>query len=93
MRLMPAAVTAMIAAATLGATATVASAQSCQDLWIERNTYYKEAGYCFKTPRAISYFGNDGCYINDEARVPLSAAVRARVNQIIRLERAYGCPR
>jgi hypothetical protein len=26
-------------------------------LWVERNSYYKEAGYCFKTTRAISYFG------------------------------------
>jgi hypothetical protein len=92
MRLMSAAMTAIVTAATLGATVTIASAQSCQDLWIERNTYYKEAGYCFKTPRAISYFGNGGCYINNEAAVPLSRAVRARINQIIRLERAYGCP-
>jgi YARHG domain len=93
MRLISIVVTALVAAATLGATATVASAQSCQDLWIERNTYYKQAGYCFKTPRAISYFGNGGCFIYNESQVPFPPQVRARINQIVRLERAYGCPR
>ena len=61
MRLRSMAVMTLLAAATLGATATVASAQSCLDLWVERNSYYKDAGYCFKTSRAISYFGNAGC--------------------------------
>lgn len=26
-----------------------ASAQGCRKLWAERNSYYKQAGYCFKT--------------------------------------------
>ena len=91
MRLMSTAVAALLAAATLGATASVASAQSCADLWVERNTYYKQAGYCFKTRRAIEYFGNAGCGYYNERDVPLSAAVRARINQIVRTERAYGC--
>jgi hypothetical protein len=91
MRLMSTAVTALLAAATLGATVSVASAQSCADLWVERNTYYKQAGYCFKTRRAIEYFGNAGCGYYNERDVPLSAAVRARINQIVRTERAYGC--
>ena len=93
MRLMSTVVMALVAAATLGATARVASAQSCQDLWIERNTYYKQAGYCFKTSRAISYFGNGGCFINEESLVPFPPQVRARINQIVRLERASNCPR
>jgi hypothetical protein len=91
MRLMSTAVAALLAAATLGATASVASAQNCGDLWVERNTYYKQAGYCFKTRRAIEYFGNAGCGYYNERDVPLSAAVRARINQIVRTERAYGC--
>ena len=37
-----------------------AYAQSCQQLWVERNSYYKARGYCFKSARAISYFGNGG---------------------------------
>ena len=92
MRLMPIAVTTSLTAAALGAAVTIASAQSCGDLWVERNTYYKQAGYCFKTARAISYFGNAGCAYDNERVVPLSQAVRARINQIVALERAYRCP-
>ncbi len=82
-----------IALAVAGTTAlaTSASAQSCQALWVERNSYYKEGGYCFKTARAISYFGNAGCMYDNEGAVPLSRAVRARINEIVRMERALGC--
>jgi len=68
-----------------------AYAQTCQQLWVERNQYYKDHGYCFKTQRAIEYFGNGGCYINDENAVTLIAAERARIAQIVRQERAMGC--
>jgi hypothetical protein len=68
-----------------------ASAQNCQALWVERNSYYKDAGYCFKTPRAISYFGNQGCMYNDEGSVPLPRGIRARIAEITGLERRYGC--
>jgi hypothetical protein len=85
----------MIAAAVLmtGAivSASSAGAQSCQGLWVERNSYYKEAGYCFKTSRAISYFGNAGCMYEDEASLPLSRLDRIRIAEIIRLERSLGC--
>jgi hypothetical protein len=63
----------------------------CQRLWVERNAIYKEAGYCFKTARAISYFGNSGCRYDFEADVPLSRSDRARVAAIQREERALGC--
>jgi YARHG domain len=81
---------AIITAATLAAPSS-ASAQTCQSLWVERNSYYKAAGYCFKTARAISYFGNGGCRFDNEASVPLSRAVRARIAEIIRLEHRLGC--
>ena len=68
-----------------------ASAQSCQDLWVERNSYYKQAGYCFKTSRAISYFGNGGCIYDIEASVPLPRDIRARIAEITRMERRNGC--
>jgi hypothetical protein len=68
-----------------------ASAQSCQDLWVERNSYYKQAGYCFKTSRAISYFGNGGCIYDIEASVPLPRDIRARIAEITRMERRSGC--
>jgi hypothetical protein len=69
----------------------VASAESCQNLWAERNSYYKEAGFCFKTSRAISYFGNGGCRYYNEGSVPLSGAVRARIAQITAMEQRQGC--
>jgi YARHG domain len=57
----------------------------------ERNSYYKEAGYCFHTARAIRRFGNAGCRFDDEAAVPLSRANRNRIAQIVREERRLGC--
>lgn len=65
--------------------------QSCHDLWVERNSYYKQAGYCFKTSKAISYFGNGGCIYDIEASVPLPRDIRARIAEITRIERRSGC--
>jgi hypothetical protein len=80
---------ALVAAAT--GYATFAQAQNCQELWVERNAYFKQYGYCFKTPRAIAYFGNAGCQYDDEASVPLPRDVRLRVAEIKRMERNFGC--
>ena len=91
MRLITIAAAAGVAAVTLAARAPVAHAQSCFDLWVERNSIYKRAGYCFKTARAIRYFGNAGCEYDDQADVPLSPGQRARVARIVRLERDLGC--
>ena len=91
MRMVSTAVTIALATATLGAAISLGYAQSCQELWYERNSYYKEAGFCFKTTAAIRAFGNAGCQYDNENDVPLSAAVRARIDQIIRAERASGC--
>ena len=68
-----------------------ASAQSCGALYEQRNLIYKQAGYCFKTGRAIGTFGNAGCVYDNQGDVPLSAYQRARVARIAQLERAYGC--
>ncbi|GJD98853.1 YARHG domain-containing protein [Methylobacterium isbiliense] len=68
-----------------------AAAQGCDELWYERNRIYKEAGYCFRTPRGIRAFGNAGCSYDDERDVPLSARQRETVAQIRRTERAIGC--
>ena len=90
----PMARTLLLAAAVFGTSVVApppANAQSCQDLWVERNSYYKEGGYCFKTPRAISYFGNAGCRYDDERDVPLSPGIRARIEEIKRQERRFGC--
>ncbi len=84
------AATSAVAIASIGL-ASVASAQSCQELWVERNSYYKDAGYCFKTARAISYFGNEGCQYVYEGAVPLPRHIRARIAEITSLERDNGC--
>jgi|HubBroStandDraft_1064217.scaffolds.fasta_scaffold339101_2 hypothetical protein len=72
-----------------------ASAQSCDELWVERNQYYKDAGYCFHTQRGIRYFGNAGCQTDSDAgaRANMGAGVRARINEIVRMEARYGCPK
>ncbi len=64
---------------------------TCSQLWVARNSIYKAAGYCFKTQRAISYFGNAGCTYDVEAALPLSPDERARINAIVAQERMYGC--
>ncbi len=79
-----------LAAALLGA-APARAQYPCDALWAERNAVYKEAGYCFRTTRAIRAFGNAGCRFDDLADVPLSARDRAKVADIQRQERASGC--
>ncbi len=84
-------ITAGLTALTLGAALAPSYAATCQALWVERNTYYKGGGFCFKTQRAISYFGNAGCRFDNENAVPLSAAVRRRIAEIVAQERRQGC--
>jgi len=93
MRLLFTVMTILLAAATLVSTRSSSQAQAsiCQSLWEERNSYYKEAGYCFHTARAIRHFGNAGCQFDDEAAVPLSRATRNRIAEIKRQERRLGC--
>ena len=83
----------MLAAASLMALAAPsASAQSiCQRLWVERNSIYKQNGYCFNTPRGVRFFGNAGCEFDDVRDVPLSRGERARIADIVAEERALGC--
>ena len=72
-------------------TASDAQAQSCDELWYQRNSIYKAAGYCFKTARAIQTFGNAGCAYDNEYDLPLSANQRQIIDQIVREERERGC--
>jgi hypothetical protein len=73
------------------ALSTGAANASCASLWYERNQIYKDAGYCFKTTRAIRAFGNSGCSFDDINDVPLSARQRAIVRDIVTQERRMGC--
>jgi hypothetical protein len=85
---------ALAAAAVSLAASPARAQQSCQDLWAERNGYYQANGYCFKTARAINYFGNGGCnprLTEGQVRAQMIPSVRARVDELVRLERRYGC--
>lgn len=64
---------------------------SCENLWMVRNEIYKEAGYCFKTERAIDYFGNAHCTVENMNAVPLSEIERYNIDQIVAVERQQGC--
>jgi hypothetical protein len=66
----------------------------CEDLWVERNRYYKLRGYCFQTARAVARFGNDGCASNDQIKIfgSMSPLERERVQSIRSWETLYGCP-
>jgi hypothetical protein len=66
---------------------------SCDQLWHQRNSIFKSAGYCFHTPRAIRVFGNAGCAYDNQFNVPLSERDRQVVEAIVRFERTKGCPR
>ena len=66
---------------------------ACEELWLRRNSIFKAGGYCFKTPRAISKFGNAGCLFDDVDKVPLSRADRMLVGEFKLLEQRKRCPR
>ena len=72
-------------------TTSAVQAQSCGELWYARNSIYKQAGYCFKTARAIRAFGNAGCMYDSEYSLPLSSQQRWRIDQIVSAERSMGC--
>lgn len=86
---------ALLAASVMstGLAVSAANAQdgACFRLWVARNSIYKANGYCFKTDRAISYFGNAGCVYDYEGDIPLSRYDRARIARIQAQERDLGC--
>lgn len=67
------------------------SGPNCEFLFQMRNGIYHEHGYCFKTPRAIATFGNQGCRYTDEASLPMNRIERANAVTIKRAEAALGC--
>lgn len=64
---------------------------NCFQLWRERNSIYKSAGYCFQTERARQYFGNAGCQTSNAAALPLGPGQHAQIAAIVRAERIKGC--
>jgi hypothetical protein len=70
----------------------VSDGPSCDFLYMMRNRIYAQHGYCFKTARGISEIGNSGCYISNQAAVPLSNIERDNIATIQKAERAKSCP-
>ena len=66
---------------------------NCDALWHRRNAVYREAGYCFRTQRAISAFGNSGCRYDALEDVPLSQRQRREVAEVSSRERSLACAR
>jgi YARHG domain len=66
---------------------------NCEELWQNRNQIYKDAGYCFRTARAIRAFGNAGCQYDNLNFVPLSPVQRREIADIQRYENRRNCPR
>jgi hypothetical protein len=75
-----------------GYLASVADGPTCDFLYQMRNRIYAQHGYCFKTARGISEIGNSGCYITNQAAVPLSHIEQLNIATIQRAERAKYCP-
>jgi hypothetical protein len=83
--------TLLLALSTGTLSPAMAQGTECEDLWYRRNTIYRDAGYCFKTQRAQSQFGNAGCSYMAERDVPLSARQRDEISFVVRREKALSC--
>lgn len=66
---------------------TQAYAESCYDLWYQRNSIYAEYGYCFKTELGKQTFG----LTCDTSNPPLTKDEKRRISQIKAEERRRGC--
>jgi hypothetical protein len=86
-----AALTAVALVAPVRAGDIQGDAYDCHELWVMRNQIYKDNGYCFKTVKAISYFGNGGCAYKSESSLPMSKQDRRVISDIKRSEARQGC--
>ncbi|MEQ1653596.1 MAG: YARHG domain-containing protein [Hyphomicrobium sp.] len=86
-------IVATVAAALSPATAgdVQGDAYDCGELFVMRNEIYKANGYCFKTARAMSQFGNAGCQYDSLSDVPLSANQRSTIRAIRKSEARQSC--
>lgn len=64
---------------------------TCEQLWLLRNSIFKEAGYCFASDKARATFGNDGCRFDDERLVPLNDYQRRNIDLFKSIEKKRGC--
>ena len=63
----------------------------CEAYWQERNALLKENRYCFKSPRAIHYFGNGGCAYSRIEDIPFPTIQLNRMLEIRAMEKANKC--
>ena len=64
---------------------------SCQALWEVRNGIYFQNGYCFKTKKAIRFFGNDECEYDDAADISFNKYEQRNISTITSVESQKGC--
>jgi hypothetical protein len=84
---------AVSAAATVPANAgdIQGDAYTCDKLWVMKNQIYKSGGFCFKSQRAITYFGNGGCQYDTQAEVPISDMDRNTLKDIRKSQKRLQC--
>jgi hypothetical protein len=63
----------------------------CDVLWEMRNEIYAENGYCFKTKKAIKFFGNDECEYDDAADIEFNKYEKRNISTIAAVEKSEGC--
>ena len=79
--------------AILAAVGTISSVQpawadSCYDLWWQRNEIYNRNGYCFQTRDGMDAFDNSDCYTDSP---DFTRGEQRRIDQIKRQENNMGC--
>jgi hypothetical protein len=79
---------ALLAAVAFLGTVSIAQAESCYDLWYERNAIFDARGYCFETQLGQDTFDNSDCWTENPK---LTRAEQRRVAAIKAEERRRGC--
>ena len=71
---------------------TKTAGETCESLWLRRNTIWKRNGYCFASTRAKQALGNTGCSRDQTAaRAAMSSADSAEVDALLAREQGMGC--
>jgi uncharacterized caspase-like protein len=69
-----------------------APGETCESLWLRRNTIWKRNGYCFTSAKAKQTLGNAGCSRDQAAaRAAMSATDLAEVDALSAKEQGMGC--
>ena len=69
-----------------------ASGDTCESLWLRRNTIWKRNGYCFTSTKAKQALGNAGCSRDQAAaRAAMSPTDLAEVDALSAKEQGMGC--